>query len=179
MTPDMLERARRNLAGSDYPQVEFHKAEIDHLPLPAAFADVVLSNCVINLAPDKSAVYREMFRILKPGGRIAIADIVLRGDSARMRRIIEQLPTCGCVSRALDENRYLEIIGTAGFEGMEIVSERSAMVQTQVQEFAERLKREPGLIEDDLRELLVGQDPASWGISAQAVTLVGRRPVQL
>lgn len=147
MTPEMLERARAHAAGGDYPQVEFQQGDIERLPLPSGSAAVVLSNCVINLAPDKAAVYREIFRVLKPGGRFAVADIVLRGERGRLHRAVEKLAPCSCVATALEQEAYLQAIRGAGFEGVEIVAERPALVQPL----------------DDL-------------VRAQAVTLVGRKP---
>ena len=147
MTPEMLARARGNAAGGDYPQVEFQRAEIERLPFPAASVDVVLSNCVINLAPDKAAVYREIFRVLKPGGRLAIADIVLRGEPGRLHRAVAQVAPCSCIATALEQNRYLETIRAAGFEEVDVVAERPAVSQ-----------------------------PLDALVRAQAVTLVGRKP---
>ena len=147
MTPEMLERARANAARGDYPQVEFHQADIEHLPLPSNSAEVVLSNCVINLAPDKSAVYGEIFRVLKPGGRFAIADIVLDGEPGLIHKAVEKLDPCGCVATALSWDAYLGTIRAAGFEDVETVTERPAASQ-----------------------------PLDKLVRAQAVTLVGRKP---
>lgn len=147
MTPEMLERARANATRGPYPQVEFRQADIERLPLDADSTDVVLSNCVINLAPDKAAVYREIFRVLKPGGRFAIADIVLRGEPGRIHRALAQMAPCSCVATALEENAYLETIRAAGFEAVAVVAERPALSQ-----------------------------PLDALVRAQAVTLVGRKP---
>lgn len=147
MTPDMLARARANAARGSYPQVEFRQADIERLPLEANSIDVVLSNCVINLAPDKAAVYREIFRVLKPGGRFAIADIVLRGEPGRIESALAQMAPCSCVATALEENAYRETIRAAGFEGVEVVAERPALSQ-----------------------------PLDALVRAQAVTLLGRKP---
>ncbi len=162
MTPEMLERARANLAGGDYPQVEFRQADIEHLPLHPNSADVVLSNCVINLAPDKATIYREIFRVLKPGGRFAIADIVLRGDAGLVHQAAEKLAPGSCVVSALEENEYLAVIQAAGFDDVTIVAERPALSQPQVAEAAWKL----------------GFNPEDKRVSAEAVTLVGRKPAQ-
>lgn len=147
MTPQMLQRARVNAACVGYPQVEFLHADIESLPLASAVAAVVLSNCVINLAPDKTAVYREIYRVLKPGGRFAVSDIVLRGPPTLISRAVLAMPVCSCVATALEEAAYLEAIRTAGFEGVELVAQRPALSQ-----------------------------PLESLVRAQAVTLVGHKP---
>src|SRR5581483_4919315 len=100
MTPEMLQRARHNAARQGLANVEFHLAAIDRLPLPDASVDCLVSNCVINLAPDKSAVFREMYRVLKPGGRVAVSDIALKKPlPAELARDLQAY--IGCVAGAL------------------------------------------------------------------------------
>jgi len=160
MTTEMLERARENQSVGDYSQVEFREADIADLPLTDASADVVLSNCVINLAPDKRAVYREIFRVLEPGGRFAIADIVLRGDAGLVHRMEDRFTGCSCVKTALEQSLYLDILREAGFEEVRIVAERPAESQARIDEYAR----------------LIGTDPRDPGVRAWAVTVVGRKP---
>lgn len=132
LTPDMLERARKNAADGGYRHVSFQQADIERLPLPDAAANAAISNCVINLTPDKAAVYREIFRVLKPGGRLSVADIVLRGDAAAIRAFrAGSTPDtwCACISGALEEREYFAAIRDAGFEDAKVVSERPAQSQ--------------------------------------------------
>ena len=122
MTPEMIELARRNAASAGTENVEFHLATIDQLPLPTASVDCILSNCVINLAPDKAAVFREMYRVLKPAGRVAVSDIALKqplpdevGD--------DLLAYAGCIAGALAIDAYRALLADAGFEQIEVVDE--------------------------------------------------------
>jgi SAM-dependent methyltransferase len=120
MTPEMIERARANAAAGGYENVEFHLATIDHLPLPDASVDCVISNCVINLAPDKPAVFREIARILKPGGRLAVSDIALKGDLPPA--IAESLAAyVGCIAGAIKIDDYRQGLLAAGFKHVEII----------------------------------------------------------
>ena len=120
MTPEMIERARANAARGGYTNVEFHLSTIDHLPLSDASVDCVISNCVINLAPDKPAVFREIARILKPGGRLAVSDIALKGDLPRA--VSESLAAyVGCIAGAIKIDDYRAGLLAAGFEHVEIV----------------------------------------------------------
>lgn len=120
MTAAMIERARTNAQAGGYSNVEFHHAAIDAVPLPDASADCVISNCVLNLAPDKPAVFREIFRILKPGGRLAISDIALKSELPE--EIAKSLAAyVGCISGAIMMEDYREGLLEAGFGHVEIV----------------------------------------------------------
>jgi SAM-dependent methyltransferase len=124
MTPEMIERARRNaesgVDGKPYTNVEFHLATIDNLPLAAASADCVISNCVINLAPDKTAVFREIARVLKPGGRVAISDIALK-QSLPEEVASDVLAYVGCIAGAVSIDDYKRGLVEAGFSHVEII----------------------------------------------------------
>ena len=114
MTDEMLALARENQAKSGLPNVEFLKGEIEHIPLPDNSVDVIISNCVINLSADKQQVLREAFRVLKPGGRFAVSDVVVRGNvPAAIRRSVELW--VGCVAGAMEEQEYTEKLARAGF----------------------------------------------------------------
>lgn len=120
MTPAMIERSRANAALGSYENVEFHLATIDKLPLPDASVDCVISNCVLNLAPDKPAVFREIARVLKPGGRLAVSDIALK------RELPGEIATSlaayvGCIAGAISIPIYRDELLKAGFAHVEIV----------------------------------------------------------
>jgi arsenite methyltransferase len=120
MTPEMIDRARANAAAGGYENVEFHLATIDRLPLPDASADCVISNCVLNLAPDKPAVFREIFRILKPGGRLAVSDIALKSDLPEP--IARSLAAyTGCIAGAIRIDDYRTELLKAGFDFVEVI----------------------------------------------------------
>lgn len=132
LTAAMVERAERNAAAGGYANVEFARADIEHLPLEGGAADAAISNCVINLAPDKAAVFAEIFRVLRPGGRISVADIVLRGAPEAIHDFRQQVGMegwCACVSGALEEREYFATIRGAGFADVRLVSERPAQSQ--------------------------------------------------
>ncbi|OJX03606.1 MAG: arsenite S-adenosylmethyltransferase [Burkholderiales bacterium 70-64] len=114
MTDDMLALADENKRRAGATNAEFLKGEIEHIPLPDASVDVIISNCVINLSADKDQVLREAFRVLKPGGRFAVADVVTRGEiRPEVRRSV--LAWVGCVAGALDEEEYRSKLAAAGF----------------------------------------------------------------
>jgi arsenite methyltransferase len=119
MTDEMLELARANQAKAGVTNVEFLKGDIEHIPLPDNSVDLIISNCVINLSPDKDRVLAEAFRVLKPGGRFAVSDIVIRGEMpADIQRSIELW--AGCVAGALEESDYQAKLERAGFEQISI-----------------------------------------------------------
>jgi arsenite methyltransferase len=123
MTDEMLALARENQRKSGLRNVEFLKGEIEHIPLPDASVDVVISNCVINLSADKDRVLAEAFRVLRPGGRFAVSDIVVRGGvPAELRRNIELW--VGCVAGALEESEYRQKLASAGFEEIDLEPSR-------------------------------------------------------
>lgn len=137
MTDEMLELARGNQRQAGVENVEFLKGHIEQIPLPDQSVDVILSNCVINLSGDKDSVLREAFRVLKPGGRIAVSDIVVRGDMPQEIRRSAELWS-GCVAGALDESDYIERLQRAGFEHVTVSPTRIYG-------------------EADVRQLLIGQ----------------------
>ena len=119
MTPEMLDLARKNQAEAGLANVEFLQGTIEDIPLPDGTVDVVISNCVVNLSPDKDAVVQEAFQVLKPGGRLAISDIVLRRVLSEPTRALIGLWT-GCVAGALVVEDYEAKLRAAGFEGVAI-----------------------------------------------------------
>ena len=122
MTDAMLDKARANAAHAGVPQVEFRKGYIEHLPVDDASVDVIISNCVINLSPDKPQVFREAYRVLRPGGRLALSDIVLdRPLPPPLRDSLEAY--VGCVAGAMLRDEYLDTLRAAGFVDVTIVDE--------------------------------------------------------
>lgn len=128
MTDEMLALARENRRKSGLTNVEFLKGEIENIPLPENSVDVILSNCVINLSADKDRVFREALRVLRPGGRLAVSDVVVRGPvPAEIRKSVELW--IGCVAGALDESDYRAKLAAAGFEQIEIEPTRVYSVE--------------------------------------------------
>lgn len=119
MTDEMLELARENQRKAGVTNVEFLKGEIENIPLPDNSVDVIISNCVINLSADKDRVLHEAFRVLKPGGRFAVSDVVVRGHVPEQIRN-SVLLWVGCIAGALEESEYLNKLEAAGFTGIEI-----------------------------------------------------------
>ena len=122
MTPEMIEKARENARKGSYSNVEFRLGEIENLPVADNSVDVVISNCVINLAPDKQRVFAEAYRVLKPGGRLMISDLVLLKELPDLiKNSVEGY--IGCLSGAIMKDEYMDAVEAAGFQGVEIVDE--------------------------------------------------------
>lgn len=119
MTDEMLALARENQSKAGVENVEFLKGEIEHIPLPDNSVDVIISNCVINLSADKDRVLREAFRVLKPGGRLAVSDVVTRGEVPEAVRQ-NMLLWVGCIAGALQDSEYAAKLAKAGFDGIGI-----------------------------------------------------------
>jgi len=151
MTDEMLALANANKQKAGVTNVEFLKGEIEKIPLPDNSVDVIISNCVINLSADKDAVLREAFRVLKPGGRFAVSDVVTRGEMLpEIRKSV--LLWVGCIAGALEESDYRSKLSAAGFSGIEIEPTRIYRVE-------------------DAREFLSGQ---GFDVSALAQQVDGK-----
>jgi SAM-dependent methyltransferase len=149
MTPEMLDKARENARKGGYENVEFRLGEIENLPVADNTADVIISNCVINLSPDKGRVFREAFRILKPGGRLMVSDIVLLQElTAELKDSIEAY--IGCVAGAVMKDDYMRAMAEAGFQDITIIDETLFPLQEMVSHPA---AKETSLSCDTLQEM--------------------------
>ena len=161
MVPDMVARARANAARLGADNVTFHLGDIEQLPLPDGQVDVVISNCVLNLVPDKARAFAEIFRVLKPGGHFSVSDIVLEGrlPEAMMDAAVMYV---GCVAGAQQQHEYLDTIGAAGFVDVEV------------------RRRRPIDLPDDLLRQAVPDDAVesfrSSGAGVWSLSVFGRRP---
>jgi arsenite methyltransferase len=126
-TPAMIEKARANAEKSGFNNLEFRQGDIEQMPVSDGIADVVISNCVLNLVPDKRKVFREIFRVLKPGGHFSISDVVLIGDLPEQLRTDAEL-YAGCISGAVQKSEYMEFIKTNGFSKITIQKEKAISI---------------------------------------------------
>jgi SAM-dependent methyltransferase len=160
MTPAMVDKARANARKLGAANVEFRLGEIEHLPVENAGVDVIISNCVLNLAPEKAAVFAEMRRVLKPGGRFSVSDVVLAGELPDPLRLDAEL-YAGCVSGAVTLDAYLEGLRSAGFEDVTVTRKRPITLPREVLD----------------RHLAPEQAEAfASGGAVLSVTVSGRRP---
>lgn len=161
MTPEMIDKSRQNAARRGFGNVEFRLGDIEALPIDTVSADVVVSNCVLNLVPDKKRAFAEIFRVLKPGGRFCVSDIVLEGAlPAELRKAAELY--VGCVAGALGRTEYLRLIDEAGFAAVEVKSSKKLELPDEV-------------LLGYLDAAAVARYRAS-GASVLSITVVGERP---
>jgi len=156
MTPEMIEKARQNADRVRAPNVQFRLGEIEHLPVADNSVDAVISNCVINLSPDKPQVFRDTFRVLKPGGRLMVSDIVLAAPlpPSLLKSVAAYV---GCISGASLRADYLSMMVAAGFDDVHVVSEdRFPVEATASDPTLQALVRESGLSVDELRRAAAG-----------------------
>jgi len=124
MTPEMVAKAQTNVKKGNYANVEFRLGEIEKLPVDDSSVDVIISNCVINLSPDKEQVFKEAFRVLKPGGRLMVSDLVLAKDIPKaIKDSVEAY--VGCLAGAVKKDEYLNLITMAGFQDIKVINESS------------------------------------------------------
>ncbi len=128
MTPEMIDKARENAEKGGYRNVEFRQGEIENLPIENDSVDVIISNCVINLSPEKKQVFNEAYRVLKSGGRLVVSDIVLLKELPDyIKNSVEAY--VGCISGAIVKDRYLDLINDAGFQDVNITDETSFPIE--------------------------------------------------
>lgn len=161
MTPEMVTKARANATALGYANVEFRLGEIEALPVETATVDVVISNCVLNLVPDKGRAFAETFRVLKPGGHFCVSDVVTRGALPDAVRRSAEL-YAGCVAGAVDEADYLAGLASAGFEGVEVRKAREVEVPDAAL---------AGVLSADETAALRASGAGLW-----SVTVFGRKP---
>jgi arsenite methyltransferase len=151
MTPEMIARARRNAGATGFDNVEFRLGEIEHLPVADASVDAIISNCVINLVPDKQQVFADTFRVLKPGGRLSVSDIVLLGEvPVAIRDSVDAY--VACLSGAVLRDEYLGMLANAGFTDVRVTEARTYDPEDVVAaDIAEEYAKHSGVGTDELR----------------------------
>jgi arsenite methyltransferase len=154
MTAEMIERARQSVLKGDYANVEFRLGEIENLPVADNSVDVVISNCVINLSPDKQRVFQEAFRVLKPGGRIMVSDIAL--SKALPASLMDSIDAyVGCIAGAITKDDYIQTVKAAGFQDAAIVHELAIPVEEWVNDpIVTSITERTGVSAEQAREIL-------------------------
>lgn len=153
MTPEMVEKARHNARRGGFENVEFHLGEIESLPLSESQVDVVISNCVINLSPDKQKVFQEAFRVLKPGGRLMVSDMVLLKELPEViRKSMEAY--VGCIAGAIMKDEYLAAIEAAGFREIMVLGEDTYPIELMAADpIAQAIRGDLNLSEEEANDL--------------------------
>jgi arsenite methyltransferase len=153
MTPEMLEKARGNARKGNYENVEFRLGEIENLPVADNHVDAIISNCVINLSPDKQKVFQEAFRVLKPGGRLMVSDMVLLSELPDSIKS-SAAAYIGCLAGAMMQDEYLKAIESAGFKQVSIIDETSLSTDyTPKDPIVKTLANDSGISQADLKKL--------------------------
>jgi len=153
MTPEMIEKASANAKKGNYSNVEFRLGEIEKLPVEDNSVDVIISNCVINLSPDKESVFKEAFRVLRPGGRLMVSDLVLTRDlPAANKESVEAY--VGCLAGAIMKEEYISDIKKAGFKDIKIMGQVNYPVEAMANDITARVvKNNPSLTKENLKEI--------------------------
>lgn len=164
MTPEMIDRARENAKKGKYDNIEFRLGEIENLPVADSTVDVVISNCVINLSPNKKRVFEEAFRTLKPGGRLMVSDIVLLKELPEaIRNSVDAY--VGCLSGAIMKDYYVETIKRTGFEEVKIINEKTFPIKYMINDAtAKAVMEKTNITPRDIEE--IGNTVASIKVSA-------------
>jgi len=153
MTPEMINKARANAKKGKYANVEFRLGEIEKLPVKDVSVDIIISNCVINLSPDKKKVFKEAFRVLKPGGRLMISDLVLLKELPETIKESVAAYT-GCIAGAINKKEYLECVKDAGFKDIKVVGETYYPVEAMANDATAQVVKSSSLISrKDLKAL--------------------------
>ncbi len=151
MTPEMLERARKSALGGGFRNVEFRAGEIESLPVEDRTVDVVISNCVINLSPDKEQVFSEIYRVLKKGGRFVVSDIALTGElPEELRKSVAAY--VGCIAGAVSKDEYLDAVKDAGFKDVRVVEESEFPLDCVDDPAVKSVIDGLGMTEDDVKD---------------------------
>lgn len=160
-TPAMIEKARINAEKLNFHNVEFRQGDIENMPVTANVADVIVSNCVLNLVPNKDGVFKDIFRVLKPGGHFSISDIVLLGDLPQNLRSAAEM-YAGCVSGAIQKEAYLQLIDANGFKNVVLQKEKAIIIPDDI-------------LKNYLTEAEIGAFKAS-GTGIYSITVYAEKP---
>jgi arsenite methyltransferase len=162
-TPAMIEKARINAEKLSFHNVEFRQGDIENMPVTANMADVIVSNCVLNLVPNKAGVFKDIYRVLKPGGHFSISDVVLVGDLPENLKSAAEM-YAGCVSGAIQKDAYLKLIDTTGFKHVVLQKEKAITIPDDI-------------LKDYLNEAEIAAFKSS-GTGIYSITVYAEKPLE-